>query len=118
MNAFLVGCAVLASLAGLCLWARAVPTRAWGDGAGSHRQRRGTLAAICLVLTLQGMAAGVAAGAASAAALVPAAWMVAGWGLTLAMNQWPEHCLRWARRLGAAGLLGCAGGLAVRAIAS
>ncbi|AVS89575.1 hypothetical protein C8238_16165 [Paracidovorax avenae] len=117
MNAFLLGSAVLASLAGLCLWARAVPTRAWGDGAGSHLQRRGTLAAVCLVLALQGMSAGVAAGAAAAAALVPAAWMVAGWGLTLAMNQWPEHSLRRARWLGAVGLLGCVSGLAVRTIA-
>ncbi|MDA8448337.1 hypothetical protein M4R23_01200 [Acidovorax sp. GBBC 3332] len=95
-----------------------MPTRAWGDGAGSHLQRCSTLAALCLVLVLQGMSAGVAAGAAAGAALVPAAWMVAGWGMTLAMNQWPEHSLRWARRLGAAGLLGCAGGLAVRTIAS
>ncbi len=117
MNAFLLGSAVLASLAGLCLWARAVPTRAWGDGAGSASQRRGTLAAVCLVLALQGTSAGMAAGAAAAAALVPAAWMVAGWGLTQAMNQWPEHSLRWARWLGTAGLLGCASGLAVRAIA-
>ncbi|MDA8522273.1 hypothetical protein [Acidovorax sp. NCPPB 4044] len=117
MNEWLSGCAALASLAALGRWARAVPTRAWGEGAGTPRTRRAALAAVLATLALQVTAAAMAAGPAAAAALVPAAWMVLGWGLTLAMNQWPQGSLRWALRLGDAGLLGCALGIGAALLA-
>ncbi|WCM94196.1 hypothetical protein M5C99_05560 [Acidovorax sp. NCPPB 2350] len=116
MNELLGASAALASLAALCQWARAVPTRAWGDGEGSPRARHGALAVALFTLALQGTAAVAAAGPAAGLALVPAAWMALGWSLTLAMNQWPEGSLRWARRLGAAGILGCVLGLAAQAL--
>ncbi len=97
MNAWLTGCAMLASLAGLHAWARAVPTRAWGDGAASATTRRGAVVMLVLTLALQVAATVAAFGPAAATALVPASWMVTGWGFTLAMNQWPHGSRRWAR---------------------
>ncbi len=114
MNAWLAGCAALAALAGLQAWAHAVPTRAWGDGAASAAARRRALAAVVLTLALQGAATGAAFGPAAAAACIPASWMVMGWGLTLAMNQWPHGSRRWAGRLGMAGIAGGVLGLVAK----
>ncbi len=115
MNGWLAGCAVLASLAGLHAWACAVPTRAWGDGnPASAVARRGALAVVVLTLAMQGVAAVAAVGPAAATAFVPTSWMAMGWGLTLAMNQWPQGSRRWAGRLGMAGVAGCALGLAAK----
>jgi hypothetical protein len=58
-------------------------------------------------LALQSAAAVAADGLAAGLALVLAAWMVLGWLLVLAMNQWPAASRRWAWRLGTAGCLGC-----------
>lgn len=96
--------AALASLIGLHHWARAVPTRAWGDGTPG-RARAWAIALGTLVL--QGMAAVAAAGPTAGVALVIAAWMAMGWLLVLAMNLWPEAALRWAQRLGVLGGAGC-----------
>jgi hypothetical protein len=105
MTEELVGAsAALASLIGLSHWARAVPTRAWGDGTPG-RTRAWAIALGTLVL--QGMAAVAAAGPTAGVALVIAAWMALGWLLVLAMNLWPEAALRWAQRLGVVGGTGC-----------
>lgn len=108
MNELIGASAALASLIALTSWARAVPTRAWGDGstpttAASRRARAMALA----TLVLQALAATAATGLAAGLALVVAAWMVLGWLLVLAMNQWPAASLRWGRRLGALGGVGC-----------
>ena len=105
--------AALASLLGLSQWARAVPTRAWGDGAqGAARVR--ARAAVLATLALQTVAAVVAAGPAAGVALVLAAWMALGWLLVLGMNQWPQAARRWAVRLGVLGCVGC--GIAVAVV--
>lgn len=105
MNELFSASAALASLLGLALWAAAVPTRAWGDGASTNHRRAG---AVTLgTLALQSAAAVAAGGPAAGLALVLAAWMVLGWLLVLAMNQWPAASLRWAWRLGVAGCVGC-----------
>ena len=105
MNELFSASAALASLLGLALWAGAVPTRAWGDGApANHRHAK----AVALgTLALQSAAAVSADGLAAGLVLVLAAWMVLGWLLVLAMNQWPAASRRWAWRLGAAGCVGC-----------
>lgn len=105
MNELLSASAALASLIGLTCWARAVPTRAWGDGAAWTRGR--AWAAVLATVALQSFAATVAAGLAGGLALVAAAWMALGWLLVLAMNQWPAVTLAWAQRLGALGAAGC-----------
>ena len=104
MNEITGLCAALASLMALTTWARTVPTRAWGDGTAAP-WRAGAVALATLVL--QALAATTAAGLAAGLALVVAAWMVLGWLLVLAMNQWPATSLPWARRLGALGAAGC-----------
>lgn len=105
----LAGSAVLASLLPLAWWARAVPTRAWGDaGMGT----RTAWAAAFAGLALQGVAASRALGTAGGLALVASAWMAMGWLLVLAMNQWPAASRRAALALGAAGMAGCALGVA------
>ena len=105
MTAELMGAsAALASLIGLTLWARAVPTRAWGDGSTGRAQ---AWAVALGTLALQTMAAITAAGPTAGVALVIAAWMALGWLLVLAMNQWPASSLRWGHRLGALGGTGC-----------
>ena len=104
MNEITGLCAALASLMALTHWARTVSTRAWGDGTAAP----GRAWAVALAtLVLQGLAATTAAGLAAGLALVVAAWMVLGWLLVLAMNQWPTASLPWARRLGALGGAGC-----------
>lgn len=62
---------------------------------------------VLATLVLQALAATAAAGLAAGLALVVAAWMVLGWLLVLAMNQWPAGSLRWGHRLGALGGAGC-----------
>ena len=105
MTAELMGAsAALASLIGLTLWARAVPTRAWGDGSTGRAQ---AWAVALGTLALQTMAAITASGPTAGVALVIAAWMALGWLLVLAMNLWPQAALRWAPRLGALGGAGC-----------
>lgn len=104
MNELLCAAAALASLMALTRWAQAVPTRALGDGATcSTAAPQRTWAVALATLGLQTAAAVVAAGWAAGTALVLAAWMVLGWLLVLAMNQWPQASLRWARRVGWAG---------------
>ena len=111
MNELIAACAALASLIALTRWARAVPTRAWGDGIGGTDQappaplRAGAVAVGTLLL--QSSAATAATGLAAGLALVAASWMVLGWLLVLAMNQWPAASLPWAQRLGALGGAGC-----------
>ena len=121
MTELIAACAALASLMALTSWARAVPTRAWGHGAGNAGQAPPTpLRAWAVALTtlvLQALAATTASGLAAGLALVVASWMVLGWGLVLAMNQWPEGSLRWARRIGVAGWAGCILGLLIHALA-
>ncbi len=110
MNELVSASVALASLLALALWARAAPTRAWGDGApASHRR---AWAVVLGTVALQSMAAIAAAGIAAGLALVLASWMLLGWLLVLSMNQWPAGTLRWAPRLGAAGCAGCALALA------
>ncbi|KQO19697.1 hypothetical protein [Acidovorax sp. Leaf78] len=104
MNEFTGLCAAVASLMALTCWARSVPTRTWGDG--SPAPRRAWAVALATVV-LQILTATAAAGLAAGVALVVAAWMVLGWLLVLAMNQWPTASLQWARRLGALGGAGC-----------
>ena len=98
--------AALASLVGLTCWARAVPTRAWGDGAAGasadYAKARAWGVALCMLL-LQTVTVILALGWAAGIAVVLAAWMLVGWMLVLAMNQWPHASLRWARHLGWAG---------------
>lgn len=108
MNELIGASAALASLMALTHWARTVPTRAWGDGAAPGTATfRSTWAMVLATLVLQALAATAAAGLAAGLALVVAAWMVLGWLLVLAMNQWPAASLRWGRRLGALGGAGC-----------
>lgn len=98
--------AALASLVGLSVWARAVPTRAWGEGRAGvstvNATSRAWGVALCTLL-LQTVTVILALGWAAGLAVVLAAWMLSGWLLVLAMNQWPRATLRWARRLGWAG---------------
>lgn len=105
MNELFSASAALASLLGLAVWAGAVPTRAWDDGAPANHRR--AVAVALGTLVLQSATAVAAAGMAAGLALVLAAWMVLGWLLVLAMNQWPATSRRWAWRLGAAGCGGC-----------
>ncbi len=100
-------CATAACLWALVHWARAVPTRAWGDGPADGRGRQGAWAFALATLALQGATATAAAGLAAGVGIALASWMVPGWALVLAMNQWPQGSLRWARRLGMAGWAGC-----------
>ncbi|MDP3227586.1 MAG: hypothetical protein Q8N13_06375 [Acidovorax sp.] len=101
MNDLLCIACALASLMALTHWARAVPTRAWGDSApATHASPQRVWAVVLGTLLLQTAAATVAAGWAAGIALVLAAWMVLGWLLVLAMNHWPQASLRWAPRLG------------------
>ena len=101
MNDLLCAAAALSSLLALTQWAQAVPTRAWGDAATSTpASPQRAWAVVLATLLLQTTAATVAAGWAAGIALVLAAWMVLGWLLVLAMNQWPVATLRWAPRLG------------------
>lgn len=101
MNDLLCAASALSSLLALTHWARAVPTRAWGDAAapGAASPPR-ALGVVLGTLLLQTTAAVVAAGWAAGFALVLAAWMGLGWLLVLAMNHWPQATLRWAPRLG------------------
>ena len=98
--------AALASLVGLTVWACAVPTRAWGEGAANAStvdvKLRAWGVALCTLL-LQTVTVILALGWAAGIAVVLAAWMLSGWLLVLAMNQWPHASLCWARRLGWAG---------------
>jgi hypothetical protein len=105
MNELIGASAALASLIALTGWARAVPTRAWGEGTSPAPSR--TWAAALGTLMLQALAATAVAGLAAGLALVIASWMVLGWLLVLAMNLWPQASLRWAWRLGALGCTGC-----------
>ncbi|CAN7174352.1 hypothetical protein LJR118_000340 [Acidovorax sp. LjRoot118] len=112
-----LACAAAACLLALVHWAQAMPTRAWGDApAGAPTQRRAWGLALA-TLALQCAAATMAAGLAAGVAIALASWMVLGWGLVLAMNQWPEGSLRWARRIGAVGWAGCVLGLLIHALA-
>ncbi|MFN3436497.1 MAG: hypothetical protein ACK41V_02275 [Acidovorax sp.] len=101
MNDLLCAASALSSLLALTYWARAVPTRAWGDasapGAASPQRVGGVVLG---TLLLQTTAAVVAAGWAAGFSLVLTAWMGLGWLLVLAMNHWPQPTLRWAPRLG------------------
>lgn len=109
MNDLLCAAAALASLLALTHWARAVPTRAWGDAATpSPAPTQRACAVVLGTLLLQTAAATVAAGWAAGIALVVAAWMGLGWLLVLAMNHWPQASLHWAPRLGGVGALACA----------
>ena len=108
MNELIGASAALASLIALTRWARTVPTRAWGDGTPpAAAASRRAWAVVLATLVLQALAATAAAGPAAGLALVVAAWMVLGWLLVLAMNQWPASSLRWGHRLGALGGTGC-----------
>lgn len=101
--------AVLASLLGLSAWARATPTRAWGEPAGAPQSHRYPHRAVVLAtLLLQGGTALAMGQWVDALALVAAAWMVLGGALVLAMNQWPIPTRLWAPRLGGLGVGGCA----------
>jgi hypothetical protein len=109
MNELISASAALASLIGLSCWARTVPTRAWGDGApptAPSALPRAWAVALATI-ALQSIAAIDASGLTAGLALVAASWMVLGWLLVLAMNQWPAATLAWARRLGALGAAGC-----------
>ncbi len=112
-----LACAAAACLLALVHWARANSTRAWGDALASPSAQRKAWGLALLTLALQTTAATVAAGLAAGIAITLASWMVLGWGLVLAMNQWPQASLRWARRIGLAGWVGCALGLLVHALA-
>ena len=99
--------AVLASLLGLSAWARATPTRAWGEPACAPRGHLHR-AVVLATLLLQGCTALAMGQWVDALALVAAAWMVLGGALVLAMNQWPTPTRLWAPRLGGLGVGGCA----------
>ena len=115
MNELIGTSAALASLIALTFWARTVPTRAWGDGTPpATAASRCTWAVVLATFVLQALAATAAAGLAAGLALVVAAWMVLGWLLVLAMNQWPAASLRWGQRLGALGGAGCLLALALQ----
>ena len=120
MNELISASAALASLIGLSCWARAVPTRAWGDGAltTSRAALPRAWAVVLATVALQSIAAVAAAGLTAGLALVVAAWMVLGWLLVLAMNQWPATSLPWARRLGMLGGAGCVLALAWQCLQS
>ena len=112
-----LACAAAACLLALVHWAQATATRAWGDAlAGPPTQRKAWGLALA-TMALQTAAAATAAGLAAGIAIAVASWMVLGWGLVLAMNQWPEGSLRWARRIGMAGWAGCVLGLLAHALA-
>lgn len=115
-GALALACAAAACLLALVHWAQATPTRAWGDAAASASTQRRAWGLALATLALQCAAATMAAGLAAGVAIALASWMVLGWGLVLAMNQWPEASLRWARRIGLAGWAGCALGLLVYAL--
>lgn len=101
MNELQSAAAALASLVALTCWARAVPTRAWGDGtAGLATPQPRAWAVVLGTLLLQTATAILSLGWAAGIALVLAAWMVLGWLLVLAMNQWPRGSMRWAKGLG------------------
>ena len=109
MNELIGASAALASLIALTRWARTVPTRAWGDGTPpATAASRRAWAVVLATVVLQALAATAAAGLAAGLALVMAAWMVLGWLLVLAMNQWPTPTRLWAPRLGGLGVGGCA----------
>ncbi|MBS7776767.1 hypothetical protein [Acidovorax sp. CCYZU-2555] len=116
-HALALACAAAACLLALVRWAQATSTRSWGDAsAGSQPQRK----AWCLALgtlALQTTAASAIAGPAAGIAIALASWMVLGWSLVLAMNQWPQGSLLWARRIGIAGWAGCVLALTVHALA-
>lgn len=117
MSELLGSSAALTSLVALTYWARTVPTRAWGNGAPDAGSARARAWAVALgTVLLQTAAATVATGWAAGVALVPAAWMVLGWLLVQAMNQWPRPSLRWAWRLGLASGGICALALVVHAV--
>ncbi|WP_235516162.1 hypothetical protein [Acidovorax sp. Root219] len=112
-----LACTAAACLLALVHWAQATATRAWGDVlAGPPTQRKAWGLALA-TLALQASAATMAAGPAAGIAIALASWMVLGWGLVLAMNQWPKGSLRWARRIGAVGWAGCVLGLLIHALA-
>ena len=116
MSTLGVVCATAACLLALVRWARAVSTRAWGDGVPGERGQQGAWVFALATLALQGATATVAAGPAAGVTIALASWMVLGWALVLAMNQWPQGSLRWARRAGIAGWAGCVLGLAAHAL--
>ena len=114
MNELAGASVALASLIGLACWARTVPTRAWGDGASTcpshcapHRVPLRAWAVTLATFALQVLAATATSGLAARVALVIASWMVLGWLLVLAMNQWPVASRLWAPRLGALGCASC-----------
>ena len=111
-----LACAAAACLLALVHWAQATDTRAWGDALAGPQARRKAGALALATLALQCAAATVTAGIAAGIAIAVASWMVLGWALVLAMNQWPQASLRWARRIGIAGWAGCALGLLVHAL--
>ncbi len=110
-----LACAAAACLLALVHWARAITTRAWGDAAASAPMQRRAWGLALTTLALQTAAATAAVGLAAGVAIALASWMVLGWGMVLAMNQWPQGCLRWARRIGTMGWAGCALGLLMHA---
>lgn len=117
MDTLALACAAAACLLALVHWAQATATRAWGDALAGPRPQRKAWGLALATLALQTAAATVAADMAAGIAIALASWMVLGWGLVLAMNQWPEGSLRWARRIGATGWAGCVLGLAAHALA-
>ena len=100
--------AVLATGAGLALWARSVPTRALGDGAATAGRRGATLGAIAALGVLQCGAAVHAVGLAAGLASVACGWMVGGALFTLALNRWPRPTVAIALATGCAALAVCA----------
>ena len=117
MNELQSAAAALASWMAITRWAQAVPTRAWGETAPQGPAARLRTHAIALgTLVLQTATAVTAAGWVAGLALVMAAWMVLGWLLVLAMNQWPQASLRWAQTMGWAGGGGCVLTLVVHAL--
>lgn len=117
MDTLALACAAAACLLALVHWAQATATRAWGDAFASPATQRKAWGLALATLALQVAAATTAAGLAAGVAMAIASWMVLGWGLVLAMNQWPESCLHWARRIGMAGWAGCVLALTVHALA-
>lgn len=105
MKELITASAALTSLIALTYWARAVPTRAWGEA--TPRAPARAFAVALSTIALQTVASMVAAGPAAGLAVVAASWMVLGWLLVLAMNQWPQASLRWAWALGLAGGCSC-----------
>lgn len=98
--------AVLASLWPLQLWARATATRAWGEGTVAHWHTGAIAAAIA---ALQSITLIRELGTAGGLAVVLSGWMVTGWLLVLAMNQWPRKSLYLAGWLGWIGAAVCGG---------